>query len=481
MYMIRELHQKLKNKEIKSVDLVERCFEAIEAKNKTLDAFLSLRKNQALEKAQQIDEQFQKGNESLDPLAGIPFATKDNMCLSGEITTAGSKILEHYKAPYTATVLKRIMDQGAILVGKTNMDEFAMGSSTETSAFKKTKNPYDINRVPGGSSGGSAVAVASDMVSWSLGSDTGGSIRQPASFCGVVGLKPTYGRVSRYGLLAMASSLDQIGPFTKSVEDCAYILSALSGEDVNDATSAQSAGKKYEDYLKTDISKKKIGVIKEWIEHKGLDPRIKEKIEEVIQIYKNLGAHIEYISMPILDYAIPAYYVIVPSEVSSNMARYDGIRFGTEGEGAKNILETYTKTRSQHLGNEVKRRIMLGTYTLSAGYYDAYYKKAQKVRALIRDEFRKVFSQVDAVFGPTSPEVAFRFGEKVDDPLSMYLSDIYTVTANIAGIPALSFPIGFVEEGGIKLPVGGQLMTKWFDEESLFGIAHTYEQTQNIH
>jgi len=293
-----------------------------------------------------------------------------------------------------------------------------------------------------------------------------------------VGIKPTYGRVSRHGLLAMASSLDQIGSFTKSVEDCAYILSSLAGEDLFDATSAQSAGKRYEDYLSLDVSGKKIGVIKEWIEHKGLDPQVKSCVEGALKTYKDLGATIEYVSMPILEYAIPAYYVIVPSEVSSNMARYDGIRFGKEGEDAKNILETYTKARSQHLGDEVKRRIMLGTYTLSAGYYDAYYKKAQKVRALIRDEFAQVFKQVDALFGPTSPEVAFRLGEKVDDPLSMYLSDIYTVTANISGVPSISFPIGSIEKEGTLLPVGGQLMTKWFDEESLLGIAHAYEKTK---
>jgi aspartyl-tRNA(Asn)/glutamyl-tRNA(Gln) amidotransferase subunit A len=475
--MIRELHERLQSGKMKSVDLVRLHLEYIRKEDEKLDAFLSIRTEQALEKAQEIDDRFQKG-ESLGMLAGIPFAAKDNLCVEGETVTAGSKMLEHYTAPYTATVLHRLMDEGAVLIGKTNMDEFAMGSSTESSAFKQTKNPHDTARVPGGSSGGSAVAVASGMVTWALGSDTGGSIRQPASFCDVVGLKPTYGRVSRYGLLAMASSLDQIGCFTTNIEDCAYILSAISGEDINDATSAQSAGKKYEAYLKTDISKKKIGVIKEWIEHKGLDSRIKEKIEATIKTYEDLGAKIEYVSMPMLEYAIPAYYVIVPAEVSSNMARYDGIRFGGEGEGAKNILETYTKTRSQYLGDEVKRRIMLGTYTLSAGYYDAYYKKAQKVRSLIRDEFRKVFDRVDALLGPTSPEVAFRFGEKVDDPLSMYLSDIYTVTANIAGVPAISFPIGLVEQDGKMLPVGGQLMTKWFDEENLLAIAYAYERSK---
>jgi len=477
--MIQQLHEQLRNREITSTSLVEKYFSVIEEKDKELDAFLSLRKEKALKQAQEIDKQFDAGRD-MGMLVGIPYGAKDNMCVEGEVVTAGSKMLENYIAPYSATVIRRLREQGAVLVGKTNMDEFAMGSSTETSAYKKTKNPHDTSRVPGGSSGGSAVAVASGMVPWAIGSDTGGSIRQPASLCGVVGLKPTYGRVSRYGLLSMASSLDQIGPFASSVEDCAYILSALSGEDRNDATSAQSSGKHYEDYLTGDIAGKKIGVIKEWIEHDGLDERVREKIEMAIRSFESLGAKIEYVSMPTLEYAIAAYYIIVPSEVSSNMARYDGIRFGLHGEGAKNIFETYTKSRSQGLGDEVKRRIMLGTYTLSAGYYDAYYKKAQKVRALIRKEFERTFSQVDLLFGPTSPEVAFPFGEKTDDPLSMYLADIYTVTANIAGVPALSFPVGSIEEQGKHLPVGGQLIAKWFDEEALLCTADVYEKNNTI-
>jgi len=473
--MIRELHQQLIEGKKTSTQLVEASFEVIEKRDEEMGAFLSLRKEQALERATEIDKAYKSGLE-MGLMAGIPYAAKDNMCVAGEIATSGSKMLENYVAPYTATVLNRLEKNGAILVGKTNMDEFAMGSSTETSAFQLTKNPHDTDRVPGGSSGGSATAVATNMMGVSLGSDTGGSIRQPASLCGVVGLKPTYGRVSRYGLMAMASSLDQIGPFAQNVEDVAIMLSEIAGEDNADATSAESAGKRYEEYLTEDITGKKIGVIKEWIEHEGLDPQIRERIEEAIVLYERMGATVEYISMPILEYAIAAYYIIVSSEVSSNMARYDGIRFGYHSDEARTVLEAYTKSRSKALGDEVKRRIMLGTYALSSGYYDAYYKKAQKVRMLIRKEFEKAFSHHDVLFGPTNPEVAFKFGEKMEDPLAMYLADIYTVTANIAGIPAVSFPVGSVERDGKFMPVGGQLLTKWFDEEGLLNFAHAFEQ-----
>jgi len=475
--MIKDLHQQLREGETTSVELAKRYFDVIEKKDAELHAFLSLRKEKALEEAAAVDEAFARGDE-LGMLAGIPYAAKDNMCVAGEKVTAGSKILENFTAPYTATVIERLSKEGAVLLGKTNMDEFAMGSSTETSAFGTTKNPHDTDCVPGGSSGGSAVAVASEIIPFSLGSDTGGSIRQPASLCGCVGLKPTYGRVSRYGLLAMASSLDQIGPFAMSVEDAAIVLSAIAGEDKRDATSAQSAGKRYEDFLTGDIAGKRIGVIREWIEHEGLDKRVREQVEGAIKRFEKLGATIEEVSMPMLEYAIPAYYILVPSEVSSNMARYDGIRYGLHDGDAKTILEAYTSSRSKGLGPEVKRRVMLGTYALSAGYYDAYYKKAQKVRTLIKKDFEKAFASVDLLFGPTSPEVAFRFGEKTDDPLSMYLADIYTVTANIAGVPAVSFPVGSVEGDGKSLPVGGQLLAKWFDEEGLLNAAHTYEVSE---
>ncbi|QQS61278.1 MAG: Asp-tRNA(Asn)/Glu-tRNA(Gln) amidotransferase subunit GatA [Candidatus Moraniibacteriota bacterium] len=473
--MIRQLQEKLRKREITSRSIVESYFEVIEKKEKDLDAFVTLRKEKALQEADTMDIQFDLGRE-MGMLSGIPYAAKDNMCVEGESITAGSRMLSGFRAPYNATVIQRLAEEGAILVGITNMDEFAMGSSTETSAYKKTKNPHDISRVPGGSSGGSAVAVASGMVPWALGSDTGGSIRQPASFCGTVGLKPTYGRVSRYGLLAMASSLDQIGPFAMSVEDTAIILSSLSGEDIHDATTAQSFGKRYEDFLTGDITGKKIGVIKEWIEHKGLDPEIRQKIEESLTLFKEKGAIVEYVSLPTIEYAIPVYYILVSSEVSSNMARYDSIRFGSGSPEAKTIFEVYSKSRSQFLGSEVKRRIMLGTYALSSGYYDAYYKKAQKVRSLIRKDFERVFEEVDLLFGPTSPEVAFEFGAKIEDPLSMYLSDIYTVTANIAGVPAISFPIGSLEKNGKSLPIGGQLMAKWFDEEGLLAAADVFEK-----
>lgn len=472
--MIRELREKLRNREVTSENLTKQYFDVIDEKEKDIDAFVLLRKEKALEMAQKIDAQFDLGRD-MGSLAGIPYAAKDNMCVQGEKITAGSKMLSGFRAPYTATVIERLEAEGAILAGITNMDEFAMGSSTENSAHKKTKNPHDTSRVPGGSSGGSAAAVASGMVPWALGSDTGGSIRQPASFCGTVGLKPTYGRVSRYGLLAMASSLDQIGPFASSVEDVAIILSSIAGEDIHDATTAQSFGKRYEDFLTKDISGKKIGVIREWIDHPALDPQVRQKVEESLDVFKKNNATVEYVSIPTIEYAVPAYYIIVPSEVSSNMARYDGIRFGSSSPQAKNIFEVYAKSRASFLGSEVKRRIMIGTYTLSSGYYDAYYKKAQKVRALLRKDFERVFQEIDVLFGPTSPEVAFPFGSKIEDPLSMYLSDIYTVTANIVGIPAISFPIGSLENDGKLLPIGGQLMAKWFDEEGLLNVADTFE------
>lgn len=481
--MIRELHEKLKNKEVTSVQLTEQYFDAIEKKDEEIGAYLSLTKEQALEQAKFVDEKIARG-EDFELLEGIPCAIKDNICVDGVRTTAGSKILDSYIAPYDATVIKRLKEKGAIILGKTNMDEFAMGSSTEKSAYKITRNPVDTERVPGGSSGGSIAAVAAGEAVWSLGSDTGGSIRQPASFCSVVGLKPTYGRVSRYGLLAMASSLDQIGPVTTSVEDAAIILSCIAGEDKMDATSAQSADKQYEDYLSGDIKGKKIGIPKEYVA--GLEGHIKEIFEKSVGKFKELGATVEEISLPHADYALPTYYILMTSEVSSNLARFDGIKYGLrvndnvdsnakENDLPKTLLETYLDTRKIGLGDEVKRRIMLGTYALSAGYYDAYYLKAQKVRALIREDFEKAFKQVDFIYSPTAPEVAFRFGEKSADPLKMYLSDIYTITANLAGVPAISFPIGAVEEGGKQLPVGGQLMGKWFDEEGLLNMAHTFE------
>ena len=477
--MIRDLHNKLLNGETTAVKLTEEYFSRIEKKDPEIGAYLTLMKDSAMQKARAADEKIKKG-ENINMLEGIPCAIKDNICVAGERATAASKILDNYIAPYDATVVKKIKEAGAVILGKTNMDEFAMGASTENSAYQKTKNPLDLKRVPGGSSGGSAAAVAGDMAVWALGSDTGGSIRQPASFCGVVGLKPTYGRVSRYGLIAMASSFDQIGPITKSVEDAAVVLSAIAGEDRMDSTSARSGDKNYKDYLSGDIKGIKIGVPKEYVE--DLDAGILEKFNAAIEKFKKLGAEISEISLPHTQYALATYYIIMPSEVSSNLARFDGIKYGIRINNELNtnynpnglprdLLETYLDTRQYGFGEEVKKRIMLGTYALSAGYYDAYYKKAQKVRALIKNDFKEAFKKVDLIFTPTAPEVAFKFGEKTNDQLKMYLSDIYTVTANLAGVPAISFPIGEIK----KLPVGGQLMGKWFDEENVLRSAHAYE------
>lgn len=482
-FMIRELHNKLVNKEITSVQLAEQYFAAIEEKDKEIGAYLTLTKELAMQQAKFVDEKIAEGKE-IGLLEGIPGAIKDMICVDGVRTTAGSKILDNYIAPYDATVIKKLKENGAVILGKVNQDEFAMGSSNENSAYGTVKNPVDIERVPGGSSGGSAAAVAAGEAVWSLGTDTGGSIRQPASFCGLVGLKPTYGRVSRYGAIAMASSLDQIGPFAKTVEDAAIVLSAISGEDLMDATSAKSADKNYEEYLTGDIAGKVIGVPKEYVE--SLEGEIKTIFEKSLEKYESLGAKIETISLPHSEYALPTYYIIMTSEVSSNLAKFDGIKFGmrandnvdSTGQGndiPKTLLETYLDTRKIGFGDEVKRRIMLGTYALSSGYYDAYYLKAQKVRALIRKDFEEAFKKVDFIYSPTCPEVAFKFGEKSADPLKMYLSDIYTITANLAGVPAISFPIGAVSIEGKNLPVGGQLMGKWFDEEGMLNMAHTYE------
>ena len=482
--MIKKIHHKLKNKEITAVGLAEKYFKRIEKRDKEILAFLTVSKELAIKQAEEVDKKISAGEE-IDLLSGIPMAIKDNLCIAGERVTAASKILDNYIAPYDATVIKKMKKLGAVMLGKTNLDEFAMGASTENSAYQKTKNPLDLERVPGGSSGGSAAAVAGKMTVYALGSDTGGSIRQPSAFCGVVGLKPTYGRVSRHGLLAMASSLDQIGPITESVEDAAIILSRISGRDKMDATSAKSGGKKFEDYLSGDISGVKIGLPKEYF-NDNLSGEIREITDKAVKKFEKLGAKVREISLPHSQYALPVYYIIVPSEVSSNMARYDGIRYGLSidddeksiiGEG--NLLETYLDTRRIGLGAEVKKRIMLGTYALSAGYYDAYYKKAQKVRKLLRNDFEKAFEEVDLIFSPTAPEPAFKFGEKSEDPLAMYLSDIYTVTANLVGVPAISFPIGTVKRGKEKnkkeLPIGGQLMGKWFGEEEMLAVAHNFE------
>ena len=479
--MIRDLHEQLVRKEISAVELAERYLKMIETKDGEIQAFLDIRREQALREAEAVDHRIMRG-EKIDLLAGIPGALKDNMCLRGERTTAGSKILDNYIAPYDANAVDRLRQVDAVIVGKTNMDEFAMGSSTENSAYQRTKNPLDTERVPGGSSGGSAAAVASDMAVWALGSDTGGSIRQPASFCGLVGLKPTYGRVSRSGLLAMASSLDQIGPLTKTVEDAAIVLSRIAGFDRMDATTAETEGKPFEDFLDADLRGKKIGIPREYFSE-SLDTDVRSVAMAALERFKSLGVSVEEISLPHAAFSLPVYYIIMPAEVSSNLARFDGIKYGLrindEKErmaGSGSLLETYLDSRAYGLGAETKRRIMLGTYTLSAGYYDAYYQKAQKVRQLIRQDFERAYEQVDFIFSPTAPETAFKFGAKTDDPLTMYLSDIYTVTANLVGVPAVSFPIGTVDTEGKKLPLGGQLQGKWFDEEHMLALAHQYER-----
>ena len=474
--MIRQLHEKLKNGQIKSADLTKKYLETIESKNGELNAFLDVFQERALQQAKKVDDKIKKGDE-IKLLEGIPCAIKDNLCIAGTRTTAASKILDNYIAPYDATVIEILNRQGAVYLGKTNLDEFAMGSSTENSAFGVTKNPYDPQRVAGGSSGGSAAAVAAEMAVWALGSDTGGSIRQPASLCGVVGLKPTYGRVSRYGLIAMASSYDQIGPLAKTVDDAAIVLDAICDKDVHDNTTVEK--KENESFSKNmlpDLKGKKIGLIREFFAE-GLDDKVKSAVMKKLEQAKESGAELVEIEMPLLKNSLAIYYLMMPSEVSSNLARLDGIRYGlSETEQAKNILEVYLKSRKKGFGDEPKRRIILGTYALSAGYYDAYYKKAQQVRELIKKDFARAFEQVDVLASPTSPTTAFKIGEKSDDPLEMYLADVYTVCANVGMLPAISIPSGTIEEQGKGLPVGLQLMGKWWDEQNMLNIASALEQ-----
>jgi len=409
------------------------------------------------------------------------IALKDNLCVKGMKTTSGSKILENYIAPYSATVIKKLKKFGFAILGKTNMDEFAMGSSTENSAFFTTKNPWDLSRVPGGSSGGSAAAVSAGIVNYALGSDTGGSIRQPASFCGAVGLKPTYGRVSRYGLIAMASSLDQIGPITRTVQQSAEILQIIAGFDKKDTTTLKRPVLNYVDELKKNLKGLKFGVPKEYFQGDGLDDDLKNKVKEGIEAMKNLGAEIQEISLPNTDYALACYYIIVPAEVSSNLARFDGMRYGMRSKKAKNLIETYFKTRGEFLGAEVKRRIILGTFVLSHGYNEAFYKKAQKARLLVKKDFQEAFKKVDCILTPTTPTPAFKIGEKVDNPLAMYLADVFTVPVNIAGLPAISVPCGFVERDNKKLPVGLQIIGPWFREDLILRAGYWYEASTGLH
>ncbi len=432
-------------------------------------------KERALEQARSVDRQIKNG-ERISPLAGIPVAIKDNMCLDGVRTTACSKILANFVPPYSATVVKRLDGAGATMVGKTNCDEFAMGSSTENSAFFVTRNPWDTERVPGGSSGGSAAVIAAGEAICSLGSDTGGSIRLPASFCGVVGLKPTYGAVSRYGLIAFASSLDQIGPFTRDVADCAAMLNVICGHDPLDSTSASYNMPDYTGFLKNDVRGLKVGVPREYMAE-GINPGVREVIEEALARLETLGAHVEYTTLPHTEYALSTYYLIAPAEASSNLARYDGVRYGYRAENADDVIDMFMKTRSEGFGSEVKRRIMLGTYALSAGYYDAYYLKALRVRTLIKQDFDRAFEKYDLLVSPVCPTAAFRIGEKTDDPLEMYLSDVCTISINLAGIPGMSIPCGFAQ----GMPVGLQLMGRHFDEGTMLRAAYTFEQNTDYH
>ena len=467
----KEQRAALLNKEISAVDLVNAEYERIEEVDGKLGAFNSLCKEQALATAKEVDKKIAAG-EKLPPLAGIPLALKDNINLKDTKTTASSKILENFVSPYDTTVVTKLKENLIPILGKVNLDEFAMGSSTENSAFKITRNPWDTNKVPGGSSGGSAASVAGYEATISLGSDTGGSIRLPASFCGIVGMKPTYGRVSRYGLIAFASSLDQIGPFARSVEDCALLLEAISGHDSHDSTSLDLPVPEFSKALTQDIKGSKVGVIKELLSD-GVSPDVKKAVEAAIQKYKDLGAEIVEISLPLLKYSIGVYYILATAEASSNLARFDGVKYGHRTKDAKNLLEMYTKTRAEGFGDEVKRRIMLGTYALSAGYYDAYYKKAQQLRRLIKNDFDKAFEKVDILISPTCPNTAFEIGSKVEDPLSMYLTDIGTISANLAGIPGMSLPCGYDSDG---MPIGLQILAPVLKEEKLFNMAYNFEQ-----
>lgn len=471
-----ELHEKLKQGEITSVELTKSVFDRIQASENDIKAYITLTEELAMEQAAEADKLFKKGND-LPALTGIPVAIKDLICTRGVLTTCASKILANFVSPYDATVMQKLHSQHTVMVGKTNMDEFAMGSSTENSSYFNTKNPWNLETIPGGSSGGSAAATAADEAICALGSDTGGSIRQPAALCGVVGMKPTYGRVSRYGLVAFASSLDQIGPITKDVTDCALMMNAICGHDLMDSTSVDVPVPDFTKSLINDVKGLKLGIPKEYF-IEGMDKEVEQSIRDAISLLESLGAEIIEVSLPHTEYAVATYYIIAPAEASANLARYDGVRYGFRGEDAADLFEMYKKSRSQGFGSEVKRRIMLGTYALSSGYYDAYYLKAQKVRTLIKQDFDKVFESVDIVVTPTSPTPAFKMGEKVDDPLQMYLSDIFTISCNLSGLPGVSIPCGFSSDG---LPIGLQIIGPPFAEEKLLQVAYTFEQNTDYH
>jgi aspartyl-tRNA(Asn)/glutamyl-tRNA(Gln) amidotransferase subunit A len=473
---IHQLHDLFVKKEVTSREATDALYRRIREVEGKVKAYLLLTEEEAFRQADQVDRKRVKG-ESLGDLAGIPLGLKDILCTKGVRTTCASKILEGYIPFYDGTVIQKLKEREAVFLGKLNMDEFAMGSSTENSGFQVTHNPWDLKRIPGGSSGGPAAAVAADECIAALGTDTGGSIRQPAACCGVVGLKPTYGRVSRYGLVAFASSLDQIGPITKDVEDCAILMNAISGYDPHDSTSVNVEVPDYKQSLKRDVQGVRIGIPDEYF-IEGMDPEVEKAIQEAIDFFRKWGAKIQKISLPHTEYAVAIYYIIATAEASSNLARYDGVKYGLRSKGYRDLMEMYTQTRAKGFGEEVKRRIILGTYVLSAGYYEAYYRKASQVRTLIRKDFEEAFQRVDVVLTPTAPTPAFRIGEKTEDPLQMYLSDIHTIPVNLAGIPAISFPCGFSRQG---LPIGLQIMGKHFDEGMLLRVAYTFEQNTDFH
>ncbi len=467
----KEINKLFLSKEVSAKEIVDAYYKQIDSVEPKIQALNSLTKDLAYKQAEDLDTKISKG-EKLGPVAGVPIIVKDVLCVKNYPATCSSKILENFIAPYEATSTNKLWEAGAICIGKSNMDEFAMGSSTENSAFKKTKNPWNLNTVPGGSSGGSAAAVAAMESPVSLGTDTGGSVRQPASFCGVVGLKPTYGRVSRFGLIAFASSLDQIGPFSRDVYDSALILQFMSGYDQKDSTSLNVEVPDYINKIsKVSLKGKKIGLVKELM-GEGIDSEVKKSIENAIKLFKDLGAEVLEVSLPNVKYSVPVYYITATAEASSNLARYDGVKYGYRAAGANELLPMYTKTRQEGFGPEVKRRIMLGTYALSSGYYDAYYKKAQQVRKLVTQDFLNSFEKVDLLISPTCPTTAFEFGSKTDDPLSMYISDIATIPASLAGLPAISVPCGFDSK---KLPIGLQVIAPSLSEELLLGAAHAFE------
>lgn len=470
------LHDMLVNKEITSLELTQAVLARIDEVEGDVQAYLTITREEALAQAKAVDEKIAKGEE-IAFLEGIPGAIKDNICTKGIKTTCASKILQKFVPPYDATVMQKLEAQNPVVLGKTNLDEFAMGGSTENSAYHPTCNPWNIACVPGGSSGGSAAAVAAGTAVWALGSDTGGSIRQPASFCGVVGMKPTYGRVSRYGLVAYASSLDQIGPITKDVTDCAHILNIIAGRDEMDSTSLDVQVPDFTKALVQDVKGLKIGLPKEYFV-KGMDPEVEAAVKNGVKELEKLGAEVVEISLPNTDYAISTYYLIAPAEAATNLARYDGVSYGERAEDAADLVEMMTKTRTQYLGEEVKRRIMIGNYALSAGYYDAYYLKALKVRRLVKEDYDKAFKDVDVIICPAAPSVAYKIGEKIDNPLEMYLQDACTVPLNLAGLPGISVPCGYNKD---RMPIGMQIIGKALDEQTILRVAYTYEQSQSYH